>query len=210
MNKVITQEDCANDLLWQKMQAIRAITDWWVVPLGAGEHLARTPEALAKIRLELSPYVETSTSVAVWAETTFGPATAFSTVIRAQKEMNELIELLSDNSPAMKMYLETMQLATKYMEVHAAQTKKNLPSGLGDELKVMTEVADVVIVLARVQRFLQASCTMEEAVDYKMDVNRHREWKLDGNGHGQHVKEECKHETWNTSMMRCPECDCIP
>lgn len=196
MIKVITGEDCNNDPKWKLMQAIRKITDWWVAPFGAGENLARAEPAIEQIKKILFPGKETSISIALWAEETFGPATAFSTVIRAQKEMNELIELLADNSPHMKALLAVQHCITQHMENHAAQTKKNLPSGLGDELKVMTEVADVVIVLARIQRFLQASCLMEEAVDFKMDINRKRVWKLDGNGHGQHVdktSEECQH-----------------
>jgi hypothetical protein len=101
---------------------------------------------------------EDSTSIALWAEETFGKATALSTAIRAQKELTELIEKLS--------------------------------YGVTDENEIMTEVADVQIVLARVQRFFPGAPTAEEAVQAKMKINRARRWMLDGKGHGQHIKEE--------------------
>lgn len=105
---------------------------------------------------------ETSTSIALWAEETFGPATALSTAIRAQKELTELIEKLSDS-------------------VHKREV---------DPLVIMEEVADVRIVLARVQRFFPGAPTAEEAEDAKMQVNRVRRWRLDGRGHGQHVGDD--------------------
>jgi len=110
---------------------------------------------------------ESSRSIALWAEETFGPATALSTAIRALKELTELIEKLSIIS---KMEKE--------------------PS-LKDQEEVMLEVADVRIVLARIQRFFpDAGLTAEEAEDFKMTINRARKWKLDGHGHGQHVPDE--------------------
>lgn len=134
--------------------------------------------------------IETSDSIALWAETTFGPATALSTAIRAQKELTELIELLS--------------WATE---------------GRHDDLterlteKVMSEVADVRIVLARVQRFFPGAVTAEEAEDKKMVVNRARKWKLDGKGHGQHIPEE-RDRTKYPGPLSCNgtcvngQCDC--
>ncbi len=48
------------------------------------------------------------------------------------------------------------------------------------------ELADVFIVLYRLAAKLGVD--LHEEIDRKMAVNRQREWKLDGNGHGQHVK----------------------
>jgi hypothetical protein len=106
-----------------------------------------------------------STSIAEWAERTFGPATALSTAIRAQKELTELIEKLQ-------------QLAEGKMQ-HDRYT-----GGI-----IMAEVADVRIVLARIQRFFPGAATAEDAEQAKMEVNVNRTWKLDGFGHGQHVKD---------------------
>lgn len=53
--------------------------------------------------------------------------------------------------------------------------------------KAIEEAADVMIVLMR----LAERCGMDllGEVDRKMGVNRKREWNLDGNGNGQHVKD---------------------
>lgn len=48
------------------------------------------------------------------------------------------------------------------------------------------EVADVLIVLYRLAWRLGVD--LHEEVGKKMTINRAREWKLDGHGHGQHVK----------------------
>lgn len=48
------------------------------------------------------------------------------------------------------------------------------------------EAADVMIVLMRV--FERFGTTWQQEVDKKMAVNRGRTWKLDGSGHGYHVK----------------------
>ncbi|MBP9863409.1 MAG: hypothetical protein KBD62_36020 [Kofleriaceae bacterium] len=55
-----------------------------------------------------------------------------------------------------------------------------------DREKALEECADVVIVLYRLATYLGGSLRME--IDRKMEINRAREWRLDGNGHGYHVK----------------------
>lgn len=53
-----------------------------------------------------------------------------------------------------------------------------------DLVKAKEELADVIIVLSRVATRL--NCDMIVEVDKKMRINRSREWKLDGTGHGYH------------------------
>jgi NTP pyrophosphatase (non-canonical NTP hydrolase) len=53
--------------------------------------------------------------------------------------------------------------------------------------KAAEEMADVVIVLARLATRLGVELTIE--VERKMAVNRAREWKRDGTGHGYHVRD---------------------
>lgn len=48
------------------------------------------------------------------------------------------------------------------------------------------EAADVIIVLMRL--FERMGTTWQIEVDKKMAINRARQWVLDGNGHGSHVK----------------------
>lgn len=54
--------------------------------------------------------------------------------------------------------------------------------------KAAEEIADVVIILSRLATRLGADLQAE--VDRKMAVNRARVWKLDGSGHGYHVRPE--------------------
>ena len=54
--------------------------------------------------------------------------------------------------------------------------------------KAAEEIADVVIVLCRLAT--QLGCNILNEVDRKMIKNRQRVWKLDGTGHGYHVREE--------------------
>lgn len=50
------------------------------------------------------------------------------------------------------------------------------------------EVADVVIVLQRLATRLGVD--LRQMVDTKMAINRKREWLLDGQGHGYHVRHK--------------------
>lgn len=54
-----------------------------------------------------------------------------------------------------------------------------------DRLKALEEIADIYIVLCRVATRLDGD--IHEWVERKMKINRSREWKLDGTGHGYHV-----------------------
>lgn len=53
--------------------------------------------------------------------------------------------------------------------------------------KVIDECADVVICLVRV--CAQHGGDLFTAIEHKMEVNRSREWSLDGTGCGYHVKD---------------------
>ena len=53
--------------------------------------------------------------------------------------------------------------------------------------KISNECADILITLYRI-----ADCygfDLRSCVDHKMDINRHRKWKSNGDGTGQHIKE---------------------
>jgi MazG-like family len=52
------------------------------------------------------------------------------------------------------------------------------------------EIADIVIVLSRVMTRLGVD--LQAAIDRKMTKNRARKWKLDGTGHGYHVKDDAE------------------
>lgn len=52
--------------------------------------------------------------------------------------------------------------------------------------KAGEEIADIVIILYRLATRLGVDLHVE--IDKKMSKNKAREWKLDGSGHGYHVK----------------------
>lgn len=52
--------------------------------------------------------------------------------------------------------------------------------------KIAAEAADVVIVMYRLLTVIGAD--LQDAIDAKMAINRKREWRKDGTGHGYHVR----------------------
>ncbi|MEE9159964.1 MAG: nucleotide pyrophosphohydrolase [Gammaproteobacteria bacterium] len=52
---------------------------------------------------------------------------------------------------------------------------------------VAMEAADVVIVLYRLAHV--CGFDLNDLINHKMTINRAREWKLDGTGHGYHVRD---------------------
>ncbi len=54
--------------------------------------------------------------------------------------------------------------------------------------KAAEEVADVVIILCRLATYLGVNLWVE--VERKMEINRQREWKLTGDGHGYHTRDK--------------------
>lgn len=56
--------------------------------------------------------------------------------------------------------------------------------------RAVVEIADVVIILYRLATRLRVD--LHTAVDEKMRINRSRQWRLDGSGHGYHVREKEK------------------
>lgn len=99
--------------------------------------------------------IESTESIAQWAQDTFGEAKSIARVaVRANEEMAELLR---------------------------AVTSSQRPKVIREE------AADVVIVLARLV-YLNNGDLWEE-VEHKMAINRSRTWKMDGSGHGYHVRD---------------------
>lgn len=113
---------------------------------------------------------ETQSTIAAWADATFGPAVSLESIAeRAMKELAELVE--------------------KCRALDGAIADRDPPTYAAYAAKAVTEeAADVVIVLARI--FESCGVDMHDAIDRKMAINRARRWTLDGNGHGQHVEDE--------------------
>lgn len=56
-----------------------------------------------------------------------------------------------------------------------------------DGEKIADECADILITLYRIADVL--GYNLHATVDYKMEINRGRKWKSNGDGTGQHIKE---------------------
>jgi NTP pyrophosphatase (non-canonical NTP hydrolase) len=57
-----------------------------------------------------------------------------------------------------------------------------------DNPHAVEEAADVVIVLYRLADRMGQD--LHQAIDRKMQINRAREWAVDGSGHGRHVRDK--------------------
>ncbi len=128
--------------------------------------------------------------IAMWAHDTFGPATPFSTTIRALRELLELAELLAVSDEEALTGCEVMSHLANDLQKYEAAHRASIIIDQSIGAKAMEEVADVRIVLARVHTFFAGVLTDEEAQDAKMEINARRKWKLDGHGHGQHIGED--------------------
>lgn len=108
---------------------------------------------------------ETQETISAWADATFGEATSAARVAaRANEEMAELIRhaLAYDVPTVGPQHFREQQRA------------------------VAEECADVVIVLMRLCR--NVGCDLLDEIEKKMAKNRARQWRMDGTGHGYHVK----------------------
>lgn len=162
---------------------------------------------------------ETQQSISQWAEATFGPSGSDLRVwARANEEMAELLRLLTFNaSPDPEKVAEEcadvvivlLRLAERRgWEVQPwASSGRFAPISLAS--RANEKMAALLVVLEEnnsrfpaegrwrleeVLGALKALCLSigqepAAALDRKMAVNRARQWKLDGSGHGYHVKE---------------------
>ena len=107
---------------------------------------------------------ETQKSISKWADETFGPAPNLRRMaVRCAEEMQEFI-------------------------LYATRLYTSIGPSTEDEEHLIKEAADVVITLFRLARNM--GFDLLDEVDKKMAINRKRRWKLDGTGHGYHIKEE--------------------
>lgn len=113
------------------------------------------------IYINLSEVEEDQNSISEWAESTFGDITGPRAITRTNKEMAELLTIISMPVPAIrKPFID----------------------------KIRDECADILIILFQVANVYRFDLML--AVDEKMKINRARKWKLDGTGCGQHIEEE--------------------
>ncbi len=118
-------------------------------------------------------YTEDQTSIGAWIDDTFPGGVAHSPrkAIRALEEMVELCVMAGASNA------EIMTAIRKALD----ENKQADPS------KVAEEAADVVIVLYGLAHL--DSFDLHAHIDAKMQKNRKRKWKPNGDGTGYHIKE---------------------
>lgn len=152
---------------------------------------------------------ETFATIATWANETFGrQRSSLSQLARANRELAELIAACADDKPLPSIAEEAADVAICLARLVAPSLdldRDPSPAGFHSPMSLTTATlwamqqaldgrmppataADVMV--ARLSQIATlCGTTLGDAVDAKMVVNRRREWKLDGNGHGQHVRQ---------------------
>jgi hypothetical protein len=167
---------------------------------------------------------ETQQSISEWAATTFGePGSNLRVATRAGEEMFELFrDITTGNDPA-RVIIEAADIAIVLyrlferlgVTINTSLIRREDPDE-GIQLlaaEANAKLASVIVMLYRphtersagyslqqVYYFLEKICkilggNLQEAIDTKMAINRNRKWKLDGSGHGYHVKEDTEGAT---------------
>lgn len=163
--------------------------------------------------------IETTLSIAEWADQTFGPAPSLARVaVRANEEMSELVtEVLTGGKGFHARFVEAAdvtivlcRLAARYnidLFVTVADTCINEHTDpmvmlaaankcMAATLRAKTaEMPDNIIIqsIRDTVEYLTAFCRVYGVdlwaeVEIKMAINRARTWKIDGTGHGYHVR----------------------
>lgn len=84
-------------------------------------------------------------------------------------------------------YPKSPEFILRRMLVECKELEEKLDAGEQNCEKLADEVADIFIV--GYQGFTTLGFDAHACIDHKMDINRHRKWKLHGDGTAQHVKE---------------------
>lgn len=158
---------------------------------------------------------ETPATVSAWAEETFGPAGSnFSVACRANREMSELLSMVAGNADLATLGEEIADVVIVLWRL--AERNRLMISGrpISDSRKETHKFTNANVQLAFIVAALEKNDSdpqladrlswllgllhflalrqgidLQSEIDAKMARNRIREWKLDGHGHGYHVKE---------------------
>lgn len=161
---------------------------------------------------------ETTQSIAVWADQTFGAApSAFRVATRANEELAELLRAISAGKPTAEIAEEAADTAIVlarlghmigadvlkaakawlisprgYPMDYAVKAHHNMGALLGHTLGNSTTVAGRAALATCIGELMNVCSALGHdllaEIDRKMEVNRTRQWKLDGTGHGYHER----------------------
>lgn len=128
--------------------------------------------------------IETPESVGEWAVKQFGKPTPLAVLRRMCDEVLEGMELCVVKSEATRTMFKAFRVGLGYLDkyAHTPEDQLRLAEPIAEEL------ADATIVGYHAASIL--GVVMFDEIDRKMDINRRRKWKSNGDGTGQHVDED--------------------
>ena len=112
--------------------------------------------------------METQKTISDWATNMFGYPTVRKSLQRMFEEIKELEQLIE----------------YEHEEGSVCCTEAYLENS---HTKIADEIADIMICAYQAMNTL--GFDLHACVNHKMEINRHRKWKLAGDGTGQHVQE---------------------
>ena len=142
---------------------------------------------------------ETSATIARWQTETFGPATTTMTrILRSSQMIRDAMRRtwridLSQPRPNLSRAVRAVEELAELIDLLISRD---------DDPKAVEETADIQIVLAAIPAAHGQEA--QDAVDAKMAVNRSRTWKVEGDGHGQHILDKPRGVTVNEQTKRDP------
>ena len=159
---------------------------------------------------------ETPESITEWSDATFGgDVSPLACAVRANMEMAELLAAVTQNQPVERIAEECADVCivlwrlakllaadlgpleyyspireradetVKTINTHLAATIRHVATNPHRARECLLMTLCYIQWLATVCKF-----DLQEAVDAKMQVNRARQWKMDGTGCGYHIKIE--------------------
>jgi hypothetical protein len=137
------------------------------------------------------PMHETQETIGKWAIEKFGRPRPLAVLRRSVDELLEAIELTVVENEATRTMFKAMRLGLKHLDNY--ELGPDVVHRLTPE--IMMELADSEIVNKHAAESMH--CDLQSFIDKKMEINRARLWKMNGDGTGQHTEE--KHDERETN-----------
>ena len=128
--------------------------------------------------------IETPETVGQWAVNQFGRPTPLAVLRRMCDEVLEGMELCVVGNEATRTMFKAFRMGLEHLDkyAHTPETQLQLAAPIAEE------IADANIVSYHAMKILGKY--IGEEIDRKMEINRRRRWKTNGDGTGQHVDED--------------------
>lgn len=129
--------------------------------------------------------LEDQNSVSEWAIKQFGVPTPLAVLRRMCDEVLEGMELCVIENEATRTMFKAMRMGLNHLDKYELPKTWHTPDLIGE---IAEELADASIVGYHAAGIL--GIVMVDEITRKMDINRRRRWKSNGDGTGQHVDED--------------------